>query len=631
MQKRLSLRQGKRSTIDQTYAPFSSTMSNFDLRDRFNLLEVIGSGGTSTVCKAYDHKLHHLVALKVVQFVNGRDCEFQLYHLLQEAAIHRSLSHPCIIKLLESFHTSTYFAFVLELFEGVDLFEEIETSGPLCEEEARCISIQIASALEYLHGRRVIHRDVKLENIMMSRHLSSTAPTASPSIHSLSPPTSNISAPTPPNSLMSNSSAPSITIKLVDFGLAKYAPRTVQTPCGTLGYTAPEVLQKQCLASSFLSNHRHINHCGYSFAVDIWALGCVVYTMLVGFHPFPVDTNSEDSQQNYLNEPASPTDWIVSFPSPYFDTISDRAIDVIRNCLQPDPFYRWTATQFLRSPWCTGGDATRGGTTYVDGGASHFASFSSKSSRDGSLKAEASLSSGRSVRSRQSRSFFNTEETNESVILDPSICESENDLIDSYFGIPSEEPPPGWDAIPVLKTPAEEVSQSHQSLLSSDRSSCEGYFDDFAADGQCDLMYGNSKGVFSEGWQYEGVKGPVSNGSGGCTIKREGSRDKGSPASRLMSSLKISSDGSQASFVEYLNSQDEAIDQSILQPQRIVDDLSVINRGRASNPRNGAKSTKSKNDNQLGSFQLDLSKASLLKRRSRSGGRRDFDFTPHAS
>ncbi|KAJ3299920.1 hypothetical protein HDU76_006192, partial [Blyttiomyces sp. JEL0837] len=244
-------------------------MPIFELRKRFDLLEVIGrtmgidivvrinnpspffrllpnpspfktkpklSGGNSTVWKAYDHHLSSFVALKVVLFTK-EDHDFQLCHLLQEAAIHRSLHHDNIIKLLDSFYTSTDFAFVLELFDGVDLFEEIETNGPMQEYEVKEVGIQIASALQYLHKRRVIHRDIKPENLMISR-------------------TSR------------NLSSYQRTIKLVDFGLATYAIKPIQTPCGTIGYTAPEIIQLQ--TTPFCSS-------GYTFAVDIWAFGCILY------------------------------------------------------------------------------------------------------------------------------------------------------------------------------------------------------------------------------------------------------------------------------------------------------------------------------------------------------------------
>lgn len=99
------------------------------------------------------------------------------------------------------------------------------------------------------------------------------------------------------------------------------------TPCGTVGYTAPEIVKDQ----------------RYSKSVDMWALGCVLYTFLCGFPPF------YDESIKVLTEKVAKGQY--TFLSPWWDTISDEAKDLIENLLHVDPEKRFTILQFLEHPW----------------------------------------------------------------------------------------------------------------------------------------------------------------------------------------------------------------------------------------------------------------------------------------
>lgn len=99
------------------------------------------------------------------------------------------------------------------------------------------------------------------------------------------------------------------------------------TPCGTVGYTAPEIVRDE----------------RYSKSVDMWALGCVLYTLLCGFPPF------YDDNIQVLTEKVAHGQY--TFLSPWWDTISDSAKDLISHLLCIDPNERYTIDQFFNHPW----------------------------------------------------------------------------------------------------------------------------------------------------------------------------------------------------------------------------------------------------------------------------------------
>jgi serine/threonine-protein kinase RCK2 len=117
-------------------------------------------------------------------------------------------------------------------------------------------------------------------------------------------------------------------IKIADFGLSKIVwDNQTMTPCGTVGYTAPEIVKDE----------------RYSKSVDMWALGCVLYTLLCGFPPF------YDESIEVLTEKVAKGQY--TFLSPWWDDISKSAQDLISHLLTVDPEKRYTITEFLQHPW----------------------------------------------------------------------------------------------------------------------------------------------------------------------------------------------------------------------------------------------------------------------------------------
>ncbi|KAG8445392.1 hypothetical protein GDO86_010249 [Hymenochirus boettgeri] len=166
------------------------------------------------------------------------DCwiqDLELGRVTQEIAILSRLQHPNIIKVLDIFENDTFFQLVMELHgDALDLFDFIDSQPNLDEPLASYIFRQLVSAVGYLHSERILHRDIKDENIII---------------------------------------APDFTIKLVDFGSAAHLhPRTLfSTFCGTTEYCAPEVL----LGNPYPGPE-----------LEMWSLGVTLYTLIFGENPF---------------------------------------------------------------------------------------------------------------------------------------------------------------------------------------------------------------------------------------------------------------------------------------------------------------------------------------------------------
>lgn len=265
----------------------------------------------------------------------------------EEVDIMRVLSHTNIVRLIDSFGSHQYHYIIMELCPGGELYYQIAGLPPLNESLSRHIIVQLASALEYLHETLgIVHRfvafhiqqtvrfgqssdfslrDIKLENILLCPMLLTQGEdVGNVKSNSSGEVPEKIKAGSPNDEPRRTRIG---TVKLADFGLSKAVAGELMTPCGTAGYAAPELYDTQ----------------KYSTGVDMWALGCVLYTLLGGFPPF-----YDDDFRAMIKKVLRGN---YSFTSPPWRHVSGAAKDLISNLLTVNPRERFTIRDFFSHPW----------------------------------------------------------------------------------------------------------------------------------------------------------------------------------------------------------------------------------------------------------------------------------------
>lgn len=298
-------------------------LPNYPGLERWTLLEKMGDGAFSNVYRARDSTGQHQdeVAIKVVRKFEMNSS--QRANILKEVQIMRQLDHPNIVKLIDFSESRQYYYIILELCPGGELFHQIVRLTYFSEDLSRHVIIQVAKALEYLHEEAgVVHRDIKPENLLF--YPIPFIPTRNPK-----PRGPDDEDKADEGEFVKGKGSGGIgVIKIADFGLSKVIwDSQTMTPCGTVGYTAPEIVKDE----------------RYSKSVDMWALGCVLYTLLCGFPPF------YDESIQTLTEKVARGQY--TFLSPWWDDISKSAQDLVTHLLTVDPEKRYDIKQFLNHPW----------------------------------------------------------------------------------------------------------------------------------------------------------------------------------------------------------------------------------------------------------------------------------------
>lgn len=231
------------------------------LSNRYEIIELIGTGGMSEVYKAKCHVLNRYVAIKVLKPEFSSDVNFVTKFRI-EAQSAAGLSHPNIVNVYDVGEDNGIYYIVMELVEGITLKEYIQKKGRLLPEQAIDFSIQIAQGLEVAHQNHTIHRDIKPQNIIVSKNGG---------------------------------------IKVTDFGIARAASSNTMTAnaMGSVHYISPEQ------ARGGFSDERS----------DIYSLGITMYEMVTGHVPFEGENNVAVALMHIQGEMVSPREYYPDIPT----------------------------------------------------------------------------------------------------------------------------------------------------------------------------------------------------------------------------------------------------------------------------------------------------------------------------
>ncbi|XP_035796160.1 serine/threonine-protein kinase PLK4-like [Anopheles albimanus] len=208
-----------------------------DRIEDYEVYEVLGKGGFATVYRAKCLRSGTFVAIKMIN-KNATHSSGLTNRVRQEVYIHAKLKHPSILEMYTFFEDTTYVYLVLELASNGELQQHLRArNAPFNEYEAALVMRQVVEGVLYLHSQHILHRDISLSNLLLSTNM---------------------------------------TVKIADFGLATELNRADEkhlTLCGTPNFISPEV----------------VSRASHGLPADVWGLGCLLYTLLVGKPPFDTD------------------------------------------------------------------------------------------------------------------------------------------------------------------------------------------------------------------------------------------------------------------------------------------------------------------------------------------------------
>ena len=254
----------------------------------YTVKDELGKGRFGIVCKCIDNKTGREYAAKFIKCSKAQERQ----DVLHEVEIMSIIRHRRLMRLQDSFESPTEMILVMELVTGGELFEKVVEDEYISENEVVYYMKQILEGVEHMHQLKVLHLDLKPENIMIVR----------------------------PDSKQ---------IKLIDFGLARrYNPKeNLKVMFGTPEFVAPEVITYERISPG----------------TDMWSIGVIAYVLLSGLSPFMGDTDSETLSN------VQRVEW--DFDDPVFDEITDEAKDFISRLLKGKSADRNTVDQSLKHSW----------------------------------------------------------------------------------------------------------------------------------------------------------------------------------------------------------------------------------------------------------------------------------------
>jgi len=259
-------------------------------KKRYERGRFLGKGGFAKCYELKDTATNEVVAGKIVP-KSLLTKTHQKEKMSQEIRLHKNLSHVYVVKLFSYFEDPNFVYVILELCRKRSLMELHKRRKAITEPETRYFMHQLLSGVKYLHEIKIIHRDLKLGNVFLNDNME---------------------------------------VKIGDFGLATkvdYDGERKRTLCGTPNYIAPEVLGKK----------------GHSYEVDVWSLGCILYTLLVGKPPFETQTLKDTYTKIKKNE--------YHIPS----RVGPLARNLITKLLQHEPVKRPSVADILKDDFMTMG------------------------------------------------------------------------------------------------------------------------------------------------------------------------------------------------------------------------------------------------------------------------------------
>ncbi|CAF1265744.1 unnamed protein product [Adineta ricciae] len=259
--------------------------------DKYELGKKMGDGNFAVVRRSKARDSDREVAIKIIDKSKMQGKQYMLEH---EINIMYMCRHPNIIRLFEDYETPEEIYLVMELIKGGDLFEYITRHRCFDEPTSSLMIRDVAEALIYIHAKKIVHRDVKPENLLVMHRKDGR-----------------------------------ITIKLTDFGLALQITDTIKTVCGTPTYVAPEILAET----------------GYGTEVDCWAIGVILYILLCGYPPFKTVERNQDELFQMIQRGK------FSYDTEYWNSISPAVKNLIDHLLIVDRQKRMRADQILLHPW----------------------------------------------------------------------------------------------------------------------------------------------------------------------------------------------------------------------------------------------------------------------------------------
>lgn len=263
----------------------------------YELKEQLGSGSYGRVVSAISKVTGERRAVKIINKKSIKN-EQTRKKILNEVEIQKQLDHPNIVKIFEFYEDDRNLYIIMEECSGGELLASIYKQKGISETLTACFMKQIFSALVYMHSLGVVHRDLKLENMLLER----------PNLN---------------------------TLKIADFGIATVLKPggKLDTTIGTITYIAPEVIK-----------HKYDSQC------DLWSAGVIMYILITGEPPFKSESKNKTIKKILRGK--------VKYDQEIWQLVSNYGKNIVEGLLDPNPSTRLNSTQALNSNWMLNTEAS---------------------------------------------------------------------------------------------------------------------------------------------------------------------------------------------------------------------------------------------------------------------------------